>query len=348
MVASINDDDEPTTGGAHQHESMSSRLPNIHDAFFKQALSDPEMAGTFLREHLPVELAELLGPEPPEPVPGSFVDEELRQHHSDLLFRVRLKSGSGAFAYVLFEHKSVADQAARLQLLRYVVRLLTQWYEQKQQLPLPPVLPLLVHQGPDAWTLSCEFADLFGTVPHAMQPYLPSFRHALVDLGPMNDRSLSNHVRLQAFLKALKYSRRRDLPQHLHVVLAEVRALDERDSLVILTYLNEGPVTIDSTLMHETLQRLVPERKEQFMGWFSQPYYDKGKAEGIAEGKAEGKTEGIVEGEAKLLAHLLEKRFGAIPLSVRQRIDTADVASIETWVDRVLDAPDLQSVFASN
>jgi hypothetical protein len=88
--------------------------------------------------------------------------------------------------------------------------------------------------------------------------------------------------------------------------------------------------------MHETLQGLVPERKEQLMGSFSQPYYDKGKAEGIAAG------------EAKLLAHLLEKRFGAVPQSVRQRIDTADVASIETWFDRVLDAPDLQSVFASN
>jgi predicted transposase YdaD len=63
---------------------MSKQLANIHDAFFKQALGDPELAGTFLREHLPGELADLLGPEVPEAVPGSFVDEELRQHHSDL------------------------------------------------------------------------------------------------------------------------------------------------------------------------------------------------------------------------------------------------------------------------
>jgi predicted transposase YdaD len=201
---------------------MSTQIQNIHDAFFKQALSDPEMAGTFLREHLPTELSELLSPEPPEPVPGSFVDEELRRHHSDLLFRVRLKSGAGAFAYVLMEHKSTPDQAARLQLLRYVVRLLTQWYEEnKQQLPLPPVLPLLVHQGPDVWEPSREFADLFGTVPQPLQPYLPSFRHALVDLGPIEDQSLPDHVRLRAFLKALKYARRQDLPSHLYAVLAE-------------------------------------------------------------------------------------------------------------------------------
>ena len=68
------------------------------------------------------------------------------------------------------------------------------------------------------------------------------------------------------------------------------------------------------------------------MGWITQPFYDKGKA----------------EGEAKVLAQLLEKRFGAIPASLRQRIFAADVTSIETWVERAFDAPDLQSVFESN
>jgi predicted transposase YdaD len=84
------------------------------------------------------------------------VDEELRQHHSDLLFRVRLR-GSEAFAYLLLEHKSSPDPGARLQLLRYVVRILTHWYEQnKPKLPLPPVLPLLANQGPGEWKHSCE------------------------------------------------------------------------------------------------------------------------------------------------------------------------------------------------
>lgn len=97
---------------------------------------------------------------------------------------------------------------------------------------------------------------------------------------------------------------------------------------------------IDDKLVYETLQDLMPERAEEFHGWLFQPAYDKGKAE--------GKAEGVAEGKAKLLSRLLEKRFGAIPRSIRQRILTADGTSIETWFDRVLDAPDLQSVFASN
>jgi hypothetical protein len=48
---------------------MSTQISNCHDAFFKRVLGEPELAGTFLREHLPADVAELLGPEPPEPVP---------------------------------------------------------------------------------------------------------------------------------------------------------------------------------------------------------------------------------------------------------------------------------------
>ena len=55
---------------------MSNQVANVHDAFFKQVLGDPGLAGKFLREHLPPDVADLLGPDLPEPVPGSFVDEE--------------------------------------------------------------------------------------------------------------------------------------------------------------------------------------------------------------------------------------------------------------------------------
>lgn len=112
-------------------------------------LGDQDAADRFLREHLPSEVIELITSDPPEPVPGSFVDAELRQHHSDLLLRIQLNSGQDAFAYVLLEHKSSSDPAVRLQLLRYILRILVTWYEQHdKRLPLPPVLPVLVHQGP--------------------------------------------------------------------------------------------------------------------------------------------------------------------------------------------------------
>jgi hypothetical protein len=127
--------------------------------------------------------------------------------------------------------------------------------------------------------------------------------------------------------------------------------LEEADLFVILTYLDKGPTAVNITVVHEALERLVPERKERIVGWLTQPYYDKGKAEGKVEGLAEGEARGEVRGEARgkadVLTRVLEKRFGAIPDPVRHRIFSADVECIDAWADRVFDAPDLQSIFAS-
>lgn len=169
-----------------------------------------------------------------------------------------------------------------------------------------------------------------------MRPYLPSLRHALVDLPQIDDHALSADARLRSFLKTLKYGRRPDLPDCIQILLADAPVLDEKDLFVILTYLDKGPIAVSRNVVREALQRLVPERKEPMMGWLTQPYYD----EGLAAGKAEG--------EAKILTRLLEKRFGFVPDSDRQRILGADISSIETWVERAFDAPDLRSVFESN
>jgi hypothetical protein len=88
--------------------------------------------------------------------------------------------------------------------------------------------------------------------------------------------------------------------------------------------------------MREALQRLVPEQTERIMGKWTQTYFD--------QGKAEGRTEGV----ANALVRLIEKHFGAVSPQLRRRIFSADVATLEAWVVRVSDAPDLQSVFESN
>ena len=89
------------------------------------------------------------------------------------------------------------------------------------------------------------------------------------------------------------------------------------------------------------------------MGWLTDPYYEKGKAEGFAEGFAEAFAkafakafaEAEAEGAAEVLARILEKRFGEIPAGLRQRLFDADVESLEVWVDRAFDAPNLEAVF---
>ena len=66
-----------------------------------------------------------------------------------------------------------------------------------------------------------------------------------------------------------------------------------------------------------------------------------GKEQGITIGRAQG----IPIGEARGLAKVLTRRFGKLPSDVEERINAAELAELEQWYDRAIDAPDLNSVF---
>jgi hypothetical protein len=192
------------------------------------------------------------------------------------------------------------------------------------------VLPLVAHQGPRHWKFSTAFIDMFGSVPKPLQPYLVSFRHALVDLPRIPDDALSADIRLGAYLKALKYARRKDLAERISLIL--MPELEDMDIDRILRYIDRGSIFVSHDALEVALAPLDPSRREKIMGHFSQ------KFEAIGEARGEGRA----------LLRLLEKRFGTVSSRLRERIATADVAAIETWFDRALDVRDLSSVFESS
>ena len=62
------------------------------------------------------------------------------------------------------------------------------------------------------------------------------------------------------------------------------------------------------------------------------------------EGKQEGRQEGRQEEAAVLLSRLLERRFGPLPAWARQQLVAADLASLEIWGLRLLEATSLEEV----
>jgi predicted transposase/invertase (TIGR01784 family) len=101
--------------------------PPPHDALFKAAFGQPDLARSELELLLPVEVRVHLDLATLEVCPGSFVDEELRHTHTDLLYRMRTRCGGDALVYVLMEHQSTFDARMPLRLLRYMVRVWEQW-----------------------------------------------------------------------------------------------------------------------------------------------------------------------------------------------------------------------------
>ncbi len=74
----------------------------------------------------------------------------------------------------------------------------------------------------------------------------------------------------------------------------------------------------------------------------------KGFAIGFARGLARAEARGLTLGHVSILTRLLQKRFGPLPDQATQRIETASLADLDRWVDRTLDAPNLDAVFAAD
>jgi hypothetical protein len=144
---------------------MPSRLIKRHDQFFKRLLDQAGTAGALIRERLPAVVAERLAPGAPELVSGSFVDNELREYHTDRLYRVRTLDGEEAFIYALIEHKSSPDPGICLQLLIYLTGIWQWWVEHGgrrldgRRRGLPAIFPLVIYHGEAEWRIPLDFAS---------------------------------------------------------------------------------------------------------------------------------------------------------------------------------------------
>ena len=99
---------------------------NPHDALFKRVFSDVTHAAGEFRAVLPSELVAEIDFATLSLCPGSFVDEVLRERHTDLLYSVRLRERD-AFLYLLFEHQSTVDALMPYRMLGYVLRIWESW-----------------------------------------------------------------------------------------------------------------------------------------------------------------------------------------------------------------------------
>src|SRR5450432_2005872 len=131
---------------------MPSSLPP-HDALFKACFGQPDLARSELALLLPPAVQEHVDLATLEVCPGSFVDEELRHGHTDLLYTARLRDGGRAFLYILYEHQSTFDRRMPLRLLKYMLRVWEQCERDHPRRKLPVVLPVVLHHGRGRWGL---------------------------------------------------------------------------------------------------------------------------------------------------------------------------------------------------
>ncbi len=72
---------------------------------------------------------------------------------------------------------------------------------------------------------------------------------------------------------------------------------------------------------------------------------ERGRLIGQQIGQQIGEERGRKGGQAEMLTRLLQRRFGTVPVWVSEKVAQADLAALEAWGDRILEATTLDGVF---
>lgn len=290
-----------------------------HDAFARCMLSDPAKAAAFFQGHLPPDIVAAADWSTLALQPASFVRQNLQQSHTDLLYTVKV-AGREVLLYLLLEHQTSVDALMPLRLLCYVTEVLRH-HADEHGLPLPPVLPFVLHQGPDRWTVSTQFRDLFELpkdLESLLEAFLPTFEHALLDLTRFDPAKEEHHPQMQVILQLMKAAREKRLMEFFEWVArgeVEVRLLLREDLFRrCLLY----AVHIDINLDVEGIARTLSTSNE--LQTEAMSLAQKLRLEGRAEGRAEGMWSGKIQ--------MLE-RFLGISESSPEALAAMDTVALE-------------------
>jgi len=162
-------------------------VESVHDKFFKAVFSHREVAVALVEEWLPEAVGAGLRLDSLELTNTSFVDEDLAEHFSDLVYDGLTVDEEPVHVALLLEHKSYAVPHLHVQLLRYV---LNAWKEDSQQnQPLRLLILVVIYHGNAPWIYQ-PLSSYFGRVPEALGRFVPEFEYVLVNLSTFSEERL--------------------------------------------------------------------------------------------------------------------------------------------------------------
>lgn len=302
-------------------------LPTPHNNFFHFALSHLPNARSLIETQLPASALAELDLTTLQLEPGSFIDPDLREKFSDLLFTVELARSADdeqtrenvkpnqqrvlgkktpALVYFLFEHKSKNDRLTAFQLLTYIVRVWEKRLRDGQT--LCPIVPLVVYHGQTGWTAARSLAKLI-PYPQGLADDQVDLKFRLLDLAQAGDQEIPGDPILQSKLRLLKYSRSVELRAQLRGIL-ELFAASLTPELIpewiriTGAYIVSSNNSIDEEQYLETVKSVFPTKYEPGS------HVDRAMKEGERLGLEKGKRLGMQEGEMIGRVHMLEEILG--------------------------------------
>ncbi|EJI2642609.1 Rpn family recombination-promoting nuclease/putative transposase [Salmonella enterica] len=284
-----------------------------HDGLFKLFLREPDTARDFLAVHLPADIRAQVRLDTLKLEPGSFVDQKLRELHSDVLYSVETAEGHAGYIYCLVEHQSTADRMMAWRMMRYSMAVMDA-HLKKGNDTLPVVVPLLFYQGTvRPYPYSTDWMDCFDVPALAREVY--SRPWPLVDVSVMEDSDLQSHRRMALLELVQRDIRHRDAASLLRDVVQLIRlAGNTREQVeAVLCYIIYNGMTSESiTPFLYELAGEIPEYKELIMGTIAQQLKEESIQLGIQQGIQQGIEQGIEQARLVAQQKLLETAYALL------------------------------------
>ena len=346
----------------------SERENRQHDPIYRRIFNRAQIMEEILSHFVPGLQAEQFDFSTLAPVPSDFIAKYLKKYEGDLIWRVRYgpEGGSWFYVFVLMELQSSVQYFMALRLWGYMCQLCEVLLAHGKYLPqrrphrlLPPVLPVVLYNGEEPWRAPRSLAQLF----QKMEGFTPpDFEFLVLDVNRYSPEQLRPVTNVTSGVFLMEQSQ--DV-MDLQEVLDELEEVVEDPDLAydLASLVSDLAVKLDLSKeeipQFKTLEEVRVSLLQRADKW-TQQWKEEGLAEGRAEGltqgltqgRAEGRVEGLTQGRAeggrlvaaKILKSQLRSRFGELSPQAMDRIDRADVDTLERWAQRILDATSTDEV----
>jgi len=164
---------------------------NPHDKFFKEVFQDRENTIDFIRGVFPEKIKKKLNFDTINHENTSYVDEELSEVFSDIVYTCEYDGKTIIKISLLFEHKSYYDKYHKMQILKYMVRI---WESaRKNKLEPCPVIPVVVYHGEEKWQTR-PLSSCFKNIDESLKSFIPDFEYILSDFSGYTDEEIKNSL----------------------------------------------------------------------------------------------------------------------------------------------------------
>ncbi|RDW15805.1 transposase [Oceanobacillus arenosus] len=283
------------------------KIQSPHDKMFKETFGNVEVAQSFLAHYLPHNLLKIIDVTTFELLKDSFINKELAEDFSDLLFHVNIEEKDG-FIYFLFEHKSYSSKDISFQLLRYMISIWDAKIKKEQITELPVILPLVIYHGKEDWNSTLTLGEMilgYQRLPKEIQKFIPDYEYLLYDLSTYTDEEIKGMAQLRIVLTLFRDIMTKDGEDLIMSIERAISYLYEIDDLqtgmdyfqTMMRYIFGAKTNFTSEEVKTIMERIekdYPEGSEVIMS-IADLLREEGRGEGREEGREEEKVELIMK-----------------------------------------------------